>query len=73
MTSASLLVSQTMGKVEKARDWLKVSSCVPSSFPDFILPGSPRTELEKNFQRLPWGRQLEGRASQGCNNAVMRW
>ena len=70
MTSASLLVSQTMGKVERARDWPKVSSCDPFSFPDFTLPGNPRKELGKNLQRYPWGRQLEGRARQGCNGVV---
>lgn len=49
-------VSQTMGKVERARDWPKVSSCVPSSFPDFTLPGSPRKELGKKPSETSLGK-----------------
>lgn len=43
---------------------------VPSSFPDFTLLDSPRTELGKNFQRYPQGEQLEGTAEPGT--LVMR-
>lgn len=56
------------GERERARDWPKVSSCVPSSFPDFTAPAAP-SELGKTFRDIPGEDSWKaGRAS-----AVMVW
>ena len=54
MTSASLLVSQTMGKAERARDWPKVSSCASHPHSRTSLsPAAPRRSWGKTFRDIP--------------------